>query len=222
MKKLSAVLAIVLVVMLLTTAALAAGTQTTPVVYGLSVLNGYSVSFKTADGAAAVTATGIVNGSTGTVYKDAVKLELSFTGSAGEQYAVFLLKDNTVPTENSVKYIDQTEGTSVTFTVYPYDLGETGSYGLYVSSTSAGYKQVATFGVTDNWEEAPYVLGDVNMDGNIDSRDALLILQYSVDPVTHPLNQTQFVAANVNNDSEVNSRDALLVLQKSVGMDVGF
>ena len=50
MKKLSAVLAIVLAVMLLTTAALAAGTQTTPVVYGLSVEGGYSVSFKTADG----------------------------------------------------------------------------------------------------------------------------------------------------------------------------
>ena len=222
MKKLSAVLAIVLAVMLLTTAALAAGTQTTPVVYGLSVGSGYSVSFKTADGSAAGTATGIVSGSTGTVYKNAAKLELSFTGNAGEQYAVFLLKDSEVPTQGSIKYIDQTEGSNVKFTVYPYDLSETGSYGLYVSSTSAGYKQVATFGVTDNWEEAPYVLGDVNMDGSTDSRDALLILQYSVDPVAHSLNQTQFMAANVNNDSEVDSRDALLVLQKSVGMDVGF
>lgn len=222
MKKLSAVLAIVLVVMLLTTAALAAGTQTTPVVYGLSVQSGYSVSFKTESGAAAGTATGTVGTSTGTVYKDAAKLELSFTGNAGEQYAVFLLKGSEVPTQGSIKYIDQTEGSNVKFTVYPYDLSETGSYGLYVSSTNMGYTKVAEFSVTDSWEEAPYVLGDVNMDGAIDSRDALLILQYSVDPVTHPLNQTQMLAANVNKDNAINSRDALLVLQKSVGMEVGF
>ena len=180
MKKLSAVLAIVLAFMLLTPAALASGSQTAPVVYGLEVKSGYSVSFETAGGAAAETATGIVNGSTGTVYKDAVKLELSFTGSAGEQYAVFLLKGSEVPTENSVKYIDQTEGTSVTFTVYPYDLGETGSYGLYVSSTNTAYTKVASFGVTDSWEEAPYTLGDVDGDGVVGAGDASLILQYSV------------------------------------------
>ena len=44
MKKLSAVLAIVLALTLLTPAALAAGAQTTPVVYNLSVVSGYSVS----------------------------------------------------------------------------------------------------------------------------------------------------------------------------------
>lgn len=222
MKKLSAVLAIVLALTLLTPAALASGAQTTPVVYGLSVESGYSVSFKTESGAAAGTATGTVGTSTGTVYKDAAKLELSFTGNAGEQYAVFLLKGSEVPTQGSIKYIDQTEGSNVKFTVYPYDLSETGSYGLYVSSTNMGYTKVAEFSVTDSWEEAPYVLGDVNMDGAIDSRDALLILQYSVDPVTHPLNQTQMLAANVNKDNAINSRDALLVLQKSVGMEVGF
>ena len=52
MKKLSAVLAIVLALTLLTPAALAAGAQTTPVVYNLSVVSGYSVSFKTASDAA--------------------------------------------------------------------------------------------------------------------------------------------------------------------------
>ena len=211
MKKLSAVLAIVLAVMLLTTAALAAGTQTTPVVYGLSVLNGYSVSFKTADGAAAVTATGIVNGSTGTVYKDAVKLELSFTGSAGEQYAVFLLKDNTVPTENSVKYIDQTEGSSVKFTVYPYDLGETGRYGLYVSSTNMGYTKVASFSVTSSWEEAPYTLGDVDMDGIITASDASMVLQHVAKQIT--LTDTQLAAAKVSGGDMLTAADASLILQ---------
>lgn len=216
MKKLSAVLAIVLAVMLLTTAALAAGTQTTPVVYGLSVERGYSVSFKTADGSAAGTATGIVGGSTGTVYKDAAKLELSFTGTPGEQYAVFLLKDSTVPTQGSIKYIDQTEGSNVKFTVYPYDLGETGSYGLYVSSTNMGYTKVAEFSVTDSWEEAPYTLGDVNMDGKINISDALLILQDIVGAVD--LNEQQQQAANVDkSNASINVNDALKLLNYIVG-----
>ena len=205
MKKLSAVLAIVLVVMLLTTAALAAGTQTTPVVYGLSVQSGYSVSFKTESGAAAGTATGTVGTSTGTVYKDAAKLELSFTGTPGEQYAVFLLKDSTVPTQGSIKYIDQTEGSSVKFTVYPYDLGETGSYGLYVSSTNMGY-------TTDSWEEAPYTLGDVNMDGKITAQDASLVLRVATRLET--LTETQLAAAKVSSNGDLpTANDAATILR---------
>ena len=216
MKKLSAVLAIVLAVMLLTTAALAAGTQTTPVVYGLSVGSGYSVSFKTADGSAAGTATGIAGDSTGTVYKDAAKLELSFTGTPGEQYAVFLLKDSTVPTQGSIKYIDQTEGSNVKFTVYPYDLGETGIYGLYVSSTNMGYTKVAEFGVTDSWEEAPYTLGDVNMDGSIDVIDASLILRYAANLNT--LTDTQKAAADVNGNNSIDVIDASMVLRYAANL----
>ena len=220
MKKLSAVLAIDLALTLLTPAALASGAQTTPVVYGLSVESGYSVSFKTADGAAAGTATGTVGNSTGTVYKGAAKLELSFSGEDGVQYAVFLLKGSEVPTQGSIKYIDQTEGSNVKFTVYPYDLSETGSYGLYVSSTSAGYKQVATFSVTSSWEEAPYVLGDVNGDNAVNSVDALYVLQYNAYLIE--LNDTQKKAADVNSDNAINSVDALLILQKNAGYDVGF
>lgn len=216
MKKLSAVLAIVLAVMLLTTAALAAGTQTTPVVYGLNVESSYIVSFKTASDAAAETATGTAGGSTGTVYKDAAKLELSFTGTPGEQYAVFLLKDSTVPTQGSIKYIDQTEGTSVRFTVYPYDLSEAGSYGLYVSSTSTGYKLVASFGVTSSWEEAPYVLGDVNMDGSIDVIDASLILRYAANLNT--LTDTQKAAADVNGNNSIDVIDASMVLRYAANL----
>lgn len=216
MKKLSAVLAILLALTLLTPAALAAGAQTTPVVYNLSVVSGYSVSFKTASDAAAETATGTAGGITGTVYKDAAKLELSFTGNAGEQYAVFLLKGSEVPTQGSIKYIDQTEGTSVKFMVYPYDLSETGEYKLYVSSTSTGYAKVATFGVTDNWEEAPYTLGDVNMDGKINVSDALLILQDIVGTVD--LNEQQQQAANVDkSNASINVNDALKLLNYIVG-----
>lgn len=216
MKKLSAVLAIVLAVMLLTTAALAAGTQTTPVVYGLSVGSGYSVSFKTADGSAAGTATGIAGDSTGTVYKDAAKLELSFSGAEGVQYAVFLLKDNTVPTQSSIKYIDQSSGSNIKFTVYPNNLSETGSYGLYVSSTSTEYTQVASFSVTDSWTEAEYVLGDVNGDGSINSLDALKVLEYCAELCE--LDDNQKAAADANGDNTINSLDALKILEIAAGI----
>lgn len=216
MKKLSAVLAIVLALTLLTPAALASGAQTTPVVYGLSVESGYSVSFKTADGAAAGTATGTVGNSTGTVYKGAAKLELSFSGEDGVQYAVFLLKGSEVPTQGSIKYIDQTEGSNVKFTVYPYDLSETGEYRLYVSSTSTGYKLVASFSVTDNWEEAPYTLGDVNMDGKIDVIDASVILRYAANLDT--LTDTQKAAADVNRDNTIDVIDASAVLRYAANL----
>lgn len=220
MKKLSAVLAIVLVLALLTPAALAAGTQTTPVVYGLKVERGYNVSFKTASGSAVETATGTVGTSTGTVYKGAAKLELSFSGAEGVQYAVFLLKDNTVPTQSSIKYIDQSSGSNIKFTVYPNNLSETGDYKLYVSSTSTGYVKVASFSVTSDWTEAEYVLGDVNGDGKIDAIDALMVLQASVGLIS--LTSTEYQAANVIVDNTVDAIDALAILQKSVGLDAGF
>lgn len=211
MKKLSAVLAIVLALTLLTPAALAAGAQTTPVVYNLSVVSGYSVSFKTASDAAAETATGTAGGITGTVYKDAAKLELSFTGNAGEQYAVFLLKDNTVPTQSSIKYIDQSSGTSIKFRVYPNNLSDPGDYKLYISSTSAGYKQVASFSVTSSWEEAPYTLGDVDMDGIITASDASMVLQHVAKQIT--LTDTQLAAAKVSGGDMLTAADASLILQ---------
>lgn len=211
MKKLSAVLAIVLAVMLLTTAALAAGTQTTPVVYGLNVESSYIVSFKTADGSAVETATGTVGTSTGTVYKGAAKLELSFSGAEGVQYAVFLLKDNTVPTQSSIKYIDQSSGSNIKFTVYPNNLSETGDYKLYVSSTSTGYVKVASFSVTSDWTEAEYVLGDVNMDGSVTSADASQVLQHAAQLIT--LDGNGLLAAKVNSGTGPTSADAALILQ---------
>ena len=150
------------------------------------------------------------------MYKDAAKLELSFTGTPGEQYAVFLLKDSTVPTQGSIKYIDQTEGSNVKFTVYPYDLGETGSYGLYVSSTNMGYTKVAEFSVTDSWEEAPYTLGDVNMDGSIDVIDASLILRYAANLNT--LTDTQKAAADVNGNNSIDVIDASMVLRYAANL----
>ena len=213
---LALMLTLVLTLALLAVPAMAA--ETTPVVYDLEVKSGYTVSLKTANGGAAAAYTGIVGNSyTGTVYENAAKLTLTFTGQAGKQYMVFLLEGKEVPTEDSIQYINQAAGTvTVTFEIYPKDLKAEGEYHLYVSGTDLDYTEVATFSVTKSWEKAPYTLGDVNQDGKVDSIDALRILQ--VTGGLYELTETERLAADMNRDGEIDSIDALLILQKNAGI----
>ena len=201
--------------LLLTVPALAAGTNESGV-YDLQVASGYTLQMLDKNGNAAESCPVTVNGAAFTLYTDPVKFTLRFTGNASEQYVVFLLKDGTVPTAQNIQYIDQMEGGAITFTVYPQDMTTPGTYGVYVSSTNQAYTEVASFQVTDSWEEASYVLGDVNMDGDINSLDALLLLQFNAMMVE--LNETQKQAADVNGDGTINSIDALVILQINAGI----
>ena len=211
---LALMLTLVLTLALLAVPAMAA--EITPVVYNLKVEGGYTVSMKTESGAVATAYTGIVGDYTGTVYENAAKLTLTFTGQAGKQYMVFLLKGKEVPTEDSIQYINQAAGDgTVTFNVYPKDLTETGTYSLYVSSTNKAYTQVATFSVANAWEKASYTLGDVNESGNVTAADAALVLQYAVNSVS--LTETQLAAARVNVGGLITASNASLILQYSVG-----
>ena len=207
--------------LLLTVPALAA--ETTPGVYNLKVNSGYTVQMLDESGEAAASCLAEVDGKTSTLYTGAVKFTLSFTGNAGEQYVVFLLSDadeTTVPTAQNIQYIDQTAGESVTFTVYPQDMTAPGTYGVYVSSTTEAYTQVASFQVTTSWDEAPYILGDVNMDGFITSYDASVILQHIAGYIT--LNPTQMQAADTSKDGDVKSYDASCILQYIAGYIINF
>ena len=212
---LALMLTLVLTLALLAVPAMAA--ETTPVVYDLEVKSGYTVSLKTANGGAAAAYTGIVGNSyTGTVYENAAKLTLTFTGQAGKQYMVFLLEGKEVPTEDSIQYINQADGTvTVTFEIYPKDLTAEGDYHLYVSGTDLDYNQVATFSVANAWEKASYTLGDVNESGNVTAADAALVLQYAVNSVS--LTETQLAAARVHVGGLITASNASLILQYSVG-----
>lgn len=207
-------LTLVLALTVLAVPAMAAET-TTPVVYNLKVEGGYSVSMKTESGAVATAYTGIVGDYTGTVYENAAKLTLTFTGQAGKQYMVFLLKGEAVPTKDSIQYINQAAGDdTVNFDIYPKDMTAAGEYRLYVSGTDLDYTEVATFSVTKSWEKAPYILGDVDGDGKINSIDALMVLQYNAQIEGYDgLTEQQLLAADVNRDNQVNSIDALAILQ---------
>lgn len=210
-KRIRMLAAVLAAALLLTVPAFAAETQTEPGVYNVTVESGYTLELQTADGSKAASCLAVVGDTTSTLYTGAVKFTLGFTGNAGEQYVVFLLQDSEVPTQSSIRYIDQKEGGAVSFTVYPSELTTPGSYGVYVSSTNQAYTEVASFQVTNSWEKAPYVLGDVDMNGSITPYDASLILQHIAN-ITD-LNSTQIAAADTSKDGVVLPYDASLILQ---------
>ena len=213
-------LTLVLALTVLAVPAMAAETAT-PVVYNLKVEGGYTVSMKTESGAVATAYTGIVGDYTGTVYENAAKLTLTFSGQAGKQYMVFLLKGEAVPTEDSIQYINQAAGNgTVNFEIYPKDLKAERDYHLYVSGTDLDYTQVATFSVANAWEKVPYTLGDVNQDGKITTYDATLILQHIAGSTI--LTGSMEQAADTDHNSKVTTYDATLILQYIAGSIDGF
>lgn len=210
-KRIRMLAAVLAAALLLTVPAFADETQTEPGVYNVTVESGYTLELQTADGSKAASCLAVVGDTTSTLYTGAVKFTLGFTGNAGEQYVVFLLQDSEVPTQSSIRYIDQKEGGAVSFTVYPSELTTPGSYGVYVSSTNQAYTEVASFQVTNSWEKAPYVLGDVDMDQSVTSADASQVLQYVVRLIT--LSDDQLASASVSGSNSVTSNDAALILQ---------
>lgn len=213
MKKLKQLLAFTLALALLAIPAMAAGSHSTLGVYELNVEGGYALTPLKADGSPADRYSGQFDGSVSTVYEGAEKFKLSFSGSA-DQYVVFLLKDGNVPTESNIAYIDQTGGvTTIEFTLFPYQL-ESGNYNVYLSGTNFAYTRVASFKVTNSWEEAPYTLGDVSLNGTIDTYDASLVLQYMVGALS--LSPTQLSAADYSENGHVDTYDASLILQHIV------
>ena len=213
MKKLKQLLAFTLALALLAIPAMAAGSHSTLGVYELNVESGYALTPLKADGSPADRYSGQFDGSVSTVYEGAEKFKLSFSGSA-DQYVVFLLKDGNVPTESNIAYIDQTGGvTTIEFTLFPYQL-ESGNYNVYLSGTNFAYTRVASFKVTNSWEEAPYTLGDVSLNGTIDTYDASLVLHYMVGALS--LSPTQLSAADYSENGHVDTYDASLILQHIV------
>lgn len=213
MKGVKRALVFVLALTLLTLPAMAAGSHSTLGVYELNVESGYALTPLKADGSPADRYSGQFDGSVSTVYEGAEKFKLSFSGSA-DQYVVFLLKDGSVPTESNIAYIDQTGGvTTIEFTLFPYQL-ESGNYNVYLSGTNFAYTCVASFKVTNSWEEAPYTLGDVSLNGTIDTYDASLVLQYMVGALS--LSPTQLSAADYSENGHVDTYDASLILQHIV------
>lgn len=162
----------------------------------VAVASGYTVSFgeEAVDGK----------------YSNIEKFTLTFTGTAGTEYVVFLLngENNAVPANGNIRYIDQKSGeTTMEFTVYPDDLTAPGDYALHIATGSDYIEDVVTFKIP----QPPYTLGDVDDSGLVDLPDAVLILKHIAELTD--LGGTQFNAADVNKDGVVDLPDAVLVMK---------
>lgn len=141
------------------------------------------------------------------------------TTNSSAQYLVLALSGTSVPTEDSIVYIDQNAGNggNLEFKVYPRQLTSGQTYNIYITSdvdttyNTGTLKQVGAFQYY-----APYKLGDVDEDKKISAVDAMYALQMSVGTGTWTM--TQRLAAEVDGMSPVTSVDAMLILQASVGL----
>ena len=150
-------------------------------------------------------------------YENAAKFDVNATGTKGSQYLLLVLRDQKVPTEQNIVYINQAaagEDGKLAFTgsdaAYPMTM-TSGTYSIYIVGEGKTFdpaKADASFTY-----EAGYTLGDVNNDGKINALDAILILRAAVDLTN--LNDVQEKAADMNGDGRVNALDAIEVLIKA-------
>lgn len=164
-------------------------------------------------------------------YENAAKFDVNATGTQGSQYLLLVLRDQNVPTEQNIVYINQAaagEDGNLAFTgsdaAYPMTM-TSGTYYVYLVGDGKTFdpaKADASFTY-----EAGYTLGDVDGDGKWTANDALYTLQIAVnkttlkiDNVDVPVTDAMRAAANADKDKYVTANDALLILQKAVGKNV--
>ncbi len=150
-------------------------------------------------------------------YENAVKFDVNATGTKDSQYLLLVLRDQKVPTEQNIVYINQAaagEDGKLAFTgsdaAYPMTM-TSGTYYVYLVGDGKSFD--ATKADASFTYDAGYTLGDVNNDGKINALDAILILRAAVDLTN--LNDVQKKAADMNGDGRVNALDAIEVLIKA-------
>ena len=179
-------------------------------VYDVTPESGYTLTPQTADKTAVPAEKAQVNGKETQFYADAVRFELTGTGTNGTQYVVFALSgEKAVPTKSNIAYIDQDAASNgtISFNLYPGSLSS-GTYNVYLAAGGGnGLEKVAAF----SYYQA-YTLGDVDGNKVVNTLDALQVLQYSAGTID--LNSTQILAADVASPKgTVNTLDALQILQ---------
>ena len=152
-------------------------------------------------------------------YENAVKFDVNATGTQGSQYLLLVLRDQKVPTEKNIVYINQAaagEDGNLAFTgsdaAYPMTM-TSGTYYVYLVGDGKSFD--ATKADASFTYDAGYTLGDVNGDGSVDTSDALLALRIYVG--TYSATDVQRKAADVSKDGVIDTTDALLMLRFYVG-----
>lgn len=184
-------------------------------VYDVTPESGYTLTPQTADKTAVSAEKAQVNGKETQFYADAVRFELTGTGTNGTQYVVFALSgEKAVPTKSNIAYIDQDAASNgtISFNLYPGSLSS-GTYNVYLAAGGGnGLQKVAAF----SYYQA-YTLGDVDGDQLININDAMAILNHLVEKDGCILTGSNYLAADINGDSTVNINDAMELLNFLAG-----
>ena len=184
-------------------------------VYDVTLETGYTLTPQTANKTVVSAEKAQVNGKETQFYADAVRFELTGTGTNGTQYVVFALSgEKAVPTKSNITYIDQDAASNgtISFNLYPGSLSS-GTYNVYLAAGGGnGLEKVAAF----SYYQA-YTLGDVDGDQLININDAMAILNHLVEKDGCILTGSNYLAADINGDSTVNINDAMELLNFLAG-----
>lgn len=147
-------------------------------------------------------------------YENAVKFDVNATGTKGSQYLLLVLRDQKVPTEQNIVYINQAAAGAngaISFTgsdaAYPMTM-TSGTYYVYLVGDGKTFdpaKADASFTY-----EAGYTLGDVDGNGKVNINDALELLNFLAEKTV--LEGNNLKAADVDKTGAVNINDALKLL----------
>ena len=135
------------------------------------------------------------------VYEDAVKIEVTYTGTvtADAQYLFVVQNAETAaPTSQTIVYIDQdaAQAGTITFTAYPSELVSGKTYHIYLASSDTANGAITTLTeIAEYSYYAAYQRGDADLSGKVDISDVSLILDHIVQRST--LTGTNLAAADV-------------------------
>lgn len=173
----------------------------------VSNVTGNILTPKTAEGAE-------ITADTNGKYENAVKFDVNATGTKGSQYLLLVLRDQNVPTEQNIVYINQAaagEDGKLVFTgsdaAYPMTMTG-GTY--YVYLVGDGKEFSASAPAASFTYEAGYTLGDVDGNGKVNINDALELLNFLAEKTV--LEGNNLKAADVDKTGAVNINDALKLL----------
>lgn len=158
-------------------------------------------------------------------YENAAKFDVNATGTKGSQYLLLVLRDQNVPTEQNIVYINQAaagEDGKLAFTgsnaAYPMTM-TSGTYYVYLVGADKEFSASAP--AASFTYDAGYELGNVltgEGEENININDAMEVIYHIVGRRT--LSETQQMAANVvrgENEEGININDAMQIIYYIVG-----
>jgi len=128
---------------------------------------------------------------------------------SGAQYLIYILdNDKGVPTESTIKYIDQS-GTGV-FIPYPKD--QSGTYYIFVTSSTDTRFDSKNYVATVQYQ-SDVLLGDVNGDGKVTSMDGAMTLRIAAKLLTPTEKQMKAADVDPKHDGKITAMDGAMILR---------